>query len=49
MTRDIDVFLPCNALPVDVRHNSKINRQELAEWATKQLSNRTSRCPIPSA
>lgn len=23
--------------PVDVRHNSKINREQLAEWATKQL------------
>ncbi|MEM8946565.1 MAG: fatty acid CoA ligase family protein [Planctomycetota bacterium] len=25
------------SLPVDVRHNSKINREQLAEWATKRL------------
>ena len=24
------------AFPVDVRHNAKIQRQELAKWATRQ-------------
>jgi hypothetical protein len=23
--------------PVDIRHNSKIGREELAEWATKKM------------
>jgi hypothetical protein len=23
--------------PVDIRHNSKIGREELAEWAAKQM------------
>jgi hypothetical protein len=26
------------SLPVDVRHNSKINREELAAWAVEQLA-----------
>jgi hypothetical protein len=25
-------------LPVDLRHNAKINREKLAEWASKQLT-----------
>jgi hypothetical protein len=32
------------ALPVDVRHNAKINREQLAAWAAKPLS----RTPAPS-
>lgn len=31
-------FLRHNSLPVDVRHNSKINRELLAEWAATQIS-----------
>jgi hypothetical protein len=26
------------SLPVDVRHNSKINRELLAQWAARQLN-----------
>jgi len=35
-------------LPVDVRHNAKINREQLAEWATKQHADRKSQPPAPS-
>jgi hypothetical protein len=36
-TRSIERFLfyP-ESLPVDVRHNTKINREQLAEWAERQ-------------
>lgn len=27
------------SLPTDIRHNAKINREKLAEWAARQLSN----------
>ncbi len=37
LTRDIGVVLFRRALPVDVRHNSKINREELAAWAAGRL------------
>jgi hypothetical protein len=33
----IQHFLRRDNLPVDVRHNAKINREELAVWAAKQL------------
>ncbi len=33
LTRDILQFLQHKSLPVDVRHNSKINREQLAAWA----------------
>jgi acyl-CoA synthetase (AMP-forming)/AMP-acid ligase II len=37
-TRGIAHFLPYpRPLPVDVRHNSKINREQLAAWAADQL------------
>lgn len=32
-----------NKFPVDVRHNSKIGREELAQWATRQLARKDSR------
>ena len=36
---NIQTFLVIDyQLPVDVRHNAKINREKLAEWATKELS-----------
>ncbi len=38
ITRPIEQLLFHPALPVDVRHNSKINREELAEWATRELA-----------
>ena len=39
LTLDIQTVLFHRSLPVDVRHNSKINRERLAIWATKsQLS-----------
>jgi olefin beta-lactone synthetase len=37
MTREIATFLPRHTLPVDVRHNAKINREILAEWVAKRL------------
>jgi olefin beta-lactone synthetase len=33
LTASIDCFLLRRKLPVDVRHNAKINREELARWA----------------
>jgi acyl-CoA synthetase (AMP-forming)/AMP-acid ligase II len=38
ITRDIHQFLFHKSFPVDVRHNAKIFREELAEWAKDQLS-----------
>jgi len=43
LTQSIDTFLVHPALPVDIRHNSKIFREKLALWASKQLSGGTSR------
>ncbi len=37
ITTDIEEFLFHPALPVDVRHNVKINREQLAVWATQKL------------
>jgi len=34
----IEYFLPHSKLPTDIRHNAKINREQLAQWATKQLN-----------
>ena len=36
-TRGICNFLYHRAFPVDTRHNSKIRREELSEWATKKI------------
>jgi len=38
LTRSISEVLFHRALPVDVRHNAKINREHLAEWAAEQLA-----------
>ena len=38
MTAGIDRFLFHRGFPVDVRHNTKINREALAVWAAKSLS-----------
>ncbi len=35
-TAEIDVFLVHPRFPMDVRHNAKIFREALAQWATKQ-------------
>jgi acyl-CoA synthetase (AMP-forming)/AMP-acid ligase II len=37
LTKDIRKFLWHPSLPVDVRHNAKINREQLAEWASTRL------------
>lgn len=37
-TRDIHDFLFHPRLPVDIRHNAKIFREQLAVWAARQLS-----------
>ena len=36
-TRQIARFLLHKSLPVDVRHNAKIYREELARWAARRL------------
>jgi acyl-CoA synthetase (AMP-forming)/AMP-acid ligase II len=38
LTAGIEKFEFIDAMPVDTRHNVKINREALAEWATKRLS-----------
>ena len=40
-TRSIEHFLIRRKLPVDIRHNSKIFREQLKPWAEKQLLGRT--------
>jgi acyl-CoA synthetase (AMP-forming)/AMP-acid ligase II len=37
ITEDIDTILFHRAFPVDIRHNSKIFRENLAVWAEKQI------------
>jgi acyl-CoA synthetase (AMP-forming)/AMP-acid ligase II len=37
LTRSIEHFLLRDSLPVDVRHNAKINREQLAAWAATQF------------
>jgi acyl-CoA synthetase (AMP-forming)/AMP-acid ligase II len=37
-TESIDQFLLHAGLPVDVRHNAKINREQLAAWAAQQYT-----------
>jgi hypothetical protein len=34
---DLEAIVFHPSLPVDVRHNAKINREALAAWAAKQL------------
>jgi acyl-CoA synthetase (AMP-forming)/AMP-acid ligase II len=36
-TKAIEEILICKSLPVDVRHNVKINREQLSAWATRKL------------
>jgi acyl-CoA synthetase (AMP-forming)/AMP-acid ligase II len=36
-TARIDTFLRHPGFPVDIRHNAKIGREQLAAWATKEL------------
>ncbi|BBO31393.1 AMP-dependent synthetase/ligase in alkane synthesis cluster [Lacipirellula parvula] len=40
-TREIRHFLPYSPFPVDVRHNSKINREQLAAFAEQALNERS--------
>jgi len=37
LTEDIDLFLVHSEFPVDIRHNAKIFREKLADWACKRL------------
>jgi acyl-CoA synthetase (AMP-forming)/AMP-acid ligase II len=37
LTRSIRTVLFHPGFPVDIRHNSKINREQLAEWAARQM------------
>ena len=40
VSRGIGTFLVHPKLPTDIRHNSKIRREELAVWAAKELAKR---------
>lgn len=42
-TRGINQFLPHSPFPVDVRHNAKINREQLAKWAEGRLGTKLDR------
>ncbi|MBI2895571.1 MAG: AMP-binding protein [Deltaproteobacteria bacterium] len=46
-TRPIREVLFCRRLPVDPRHNSKIERVELARWAARQLPRERARLACP--
>jgi acyl-CoA synthetase (AMP-forming)/AMP-acid ligase II len=46
MTKDIQVFLPRWRLPVDIRHNAKINREQIALWAAKKLAKSSGQRPV---
>ena len=37
LTTEIHDFLIHSAMPVDIRHNAKIFREELAVWAAAKL------------
>ncbi len=37
LTKDINIFLFHQSFPVDIRHNAKIFREKLAQWAEVQL------------
>ena len=37
-TKDIDTIFFHSGFPVDIRHNAKIFREELAEWAADQMA-----------
>ena len=37
MTRSIEVFLIHPAFPTDIRHNAKIFREQLAQWAERKV------------
>ena len=41
-TATLDIFLFHPRFPVDIRHNAKINREQLAAWAAKRLRNHQS-------
>jgi len=41
ITRPIRKVLYHPAFPVDIRHNAKIGREQLARWAAAQLANKT--------
>ena len=41
LTSMINKVLICKSLPVDARHNAKINRELLAKWAAAHLEGRT--------
>ncbi len=38
VTMGIETFLFYDSFPVDIRHNIKISREELATWASKQIN-----------
>ncbi|CCQ92050.1 AMP-dependent synthetase and ligase [Nitrospina gracilis 3/211] len=40
VTRPIDMVLFHPGFPVDIRHNAKINREKLADWAAVKLADR---------
>jgi olefin beta-lactone synthetase len=42
---DIAAVLQVKALPVDIRHNTKIDRALVAQWAADVLSGRSTRRP----
>ena len=47
-TRSIHHFLFHRRFPVDIRHNAKIGRPELARWATRKLRGRVEQNPASS-
>jgi olefin beta-lactone synthetase len=48
-TRPIQHILQHPSLPVDIRHNAKINREQLAAWAAKKLAPLAFQAPAPTS
>jgi acyl-CoA synthetase (AMP-forming)/AMP-acid ligase II len=46
-TRDIRIILYKSPFPVDIRHNSKIFREQLVSWAAQHLAQRAETPPSP--
>lgn len=48
LTNEITTFLSRRTLPVDVRHNAKVNREQLTTWASKRLDSANPHSPTKS-
>ena len=47
-TRAVSAFLFHHGFPVDIRHNAKIGREELARWAARRLGHKNDQLALRS-